>query len=241
MKNEGMIRDEWIDHYLWMGADRVYLIDNGSSDDTVAKAQAWVAKGRVALVEYPGRHQQRRHYYTAIKHFGIDLHCQWLLIADLDEFLSCPAGDTLAKALEKFDPFYDVIYANWVMFGSCGFTAQPPSVRESFTLRRAGHDSHNHTKFICQTKILKTPRTIDIHKIRGADSARTISDNFRFQLNHYPIQSEQFFRSVKMTRGDADNVVNEHVRDMNYFRRYDQGCDQPDHKLANLVAAARNR
>ncbi len=240
MKNEAMNLDEWVEHHLWMGADRIYLIDNGSTDDTLAKARAWVAKGRVRLVEYPERYQQVAHYRRAFQHFDIARHCEWLLVADLDEFWFCPAGDTLVRALDEFDG-YDVIYSNWVLFGSSGLIDHPPSVREGFTLRRPGVAGHNESKYIARTSVLKNPRALGNHKVFGGNSARTVTDTQRFQLNHYIIQSEAFFRSVKMTRGASDTILHEHVRTMEYFRRNDEGCDVPDRKLADLVAAARKR
>ncbi len=237
MKNEAINLDEWVEHYLWMGAGKIWLIDNGSTDDTVAKAQVWVAKGLVELVEYPARHQQVQHYRTAFRHFDIARQCEWLLVADLDEFWFCPGGDSLTQALNEFDR-YDVIYSNWAMFGSGGLIDQPDSLREGFTLRRAGVAGHNETKYICRSSVLNTPSAIGIHKVRGGDSARTVSDTQRFQLNHYPIQSEAFFREIKMTRGASDTAAHEFIRDMDYFRRYDHGCDQEDRQLADLVAAA---
>jgi len=240
MKNEGINIDEWIEHYLWMGAGKIYLIDNGSTDDTLAKARAWVEKGKVQLVEYHAKHQQIEHYRSAIGHFGIADDCEWLLIADLDEFWFCPAGDSLADALVEFDR-YDVIYSNWVIFGSAGLIQQPKSVREGFTLRRAGLGSHYENKYICRPRFLLKPGALRGHRVWGADSGRTISDTHRFQLNHYIIQSEEFFRRTKLNRGDAGTPSAENLRDMDYFRRYDQGCDVPDRKLADLVAAARNR
>ncbi|MCX7286123.1 MAG: glycosyltransferase family 2 protein [Rhodobacterales bacterium] len=240
MKNEALNLDEWIEHYLWMGAGRIFLIDNGSTDDTVAKARAWVTRGRVELVIYPQRHQQERHYRTAVRHFRIAEKCEWLLVADLDEFWFCPAGDRLDQALAEFRG-YDVIYSNWVMFGSAGLIDHPDSVREGFTLRRPGVAGHNESKYFCRTRVLKDGALPGIHKVRGADSARTVSDTQRFQLNHYPIQSEAFFKAVKMTRGASDNAQSDSIRDLDYFRRYDEGCDHPDRRLADLVAAARIR
>lgn len=239
MKNESMNLDEWIEHYLWMGATTIYLIDNGSTDDTVAKARAWEKTGRVKLVEYPARHRQRQHYWRAFKQFRIAGTCRWLLIADLDEFWFCPAGDRLVDALSEFYN-YDVIYSNWVMFGSGGLIDHPKSLREGLTLRRAGVAGHDQTKYICRTRVLTRQSTLDIHRVSGADSSRTISDTRRFQLNHYPIQSLEFFRAVKMTRGAADNAQSDTVRDMAYFHRYDEGCDEPDRQLADLVAARKS-
>ena len=223
-----------------MGAGNIYLIDNGSTDDTVAKAQAWVAKGRVQLVEYPVRHQQVQHYRTAFRHFGIAQQCEWVLVADLDEFWFCPAGDSLENALKEFDR-YDVIYSNWVMFGSCGLIEHPNSVREGFTQRREGVAGHNETKYFCRSRVLEKPASLRIHKVRGGDSARTVSDTQRFQLNHYPIQSAAFFRAAKMTRGASDTPKSDFVREMDCFRKNDLRCDQHDRQLANLIAAARKR
>ena len=121
------------------------------------------------------------------------------------------------------------------MFGSSGLVEQPESVRRSFVLRKPGVESHKNTKYLCRTSLLGHQSVIGIHKIHGADSARTVSDIMRFQLNHYPIQSLDFFTSVKMTRGDASIPRHDHVRDMDYFRRYDEGCSEIDRKLADLL------
>ena len=238
MKNEAMNLDEWVEHYLWMGAGKIYLIDNGSTDDTVAKAQAWVTKGRVELVEYPERHRQREHYWQAFQHFRIDRTCEWLLVADLDEFWFCPGGDSLVTALQEFK-IYEVIYANWTMFGSSGHVDHPQSVREAFTWRRRGTASHLYTKYMFRTARAKTARAIDVHKFFGADSSRTVSDGSRFQINHYQNQSLDYFRSVKMVRGDCYYPDKDRARDLAQFHASDEGCDQQDLQLADLVAAAR--
>ena len=238
MKNETINIDEWIEHYLWMGAHRIYLIDNGSTDDTLHKAHVWKRTGRVNIIELPEKHKQVQHYWKAIKHFQIRRDCDWLLIADLDEFWFCPDGDSLAQALEEFQS-YDVIYSNWVMFGSSGLIDQPQSVRQAFTHRKPELSPHINTKYICRTNILNRRSNIGVHKIKGADSARTISDVTRFQLNHYPIQSLSFFTSVKMTRGDVATSKSDNVRDLEYFHRYDDGCNEIDRKLADLLLATR--
>ncbi|KAF0114211.1 MAG: hypothetical protein FD150_1646 [Rhodobacteraceae bacterium] len=53
MKNETHLIEEWLDHYLANGAERIFLIDNGSTDDTLAKIAPWLGDGRVELVIYP--------------------------------------------------------------------------------------------------------------------------------------------------------------------------------------------
>jgi hypothetical protein len=71
MKNEALNLDEWVEHYLWMGAGPIWLIDNGSTDDSVTKARSWEARGKVRLIELPKPHRQRIHYWTAFRSFDI--------------------------------------------------------------------------------------------------------------------------------------------------------------------------
>lgn len=240
MKNEGMNVDEWIAHYLWMGAGKIYLIDNGSTDDTVAKVRAWQGRAPVELIEYPKPHQQVAHYRAAFRHFRIARQCQWLLIADLDEFWFCPNGDTIATALQEYRDI-DVIYANWAMFGSGGHIDHPESLRTGLTLRQELLYTHTNTKYIARTRVLKKWRALKLHKVKRASSERVVSDNQRFQLNHYRVQSLEFFQKVKMLRGDACKTTSDAIRDMAYFHRDNEGCDVTDRKLADLVLAALNR
>jgi hypothetical protein len=134
-------------------------------------------------------------------------------------------------------PEIDVIYANWTMFGSSGLIAHPSSVRTGFTLRRPGLARHG--KYMCRTQALNTPNELHLHQVKSPVPLRSVMETQRFQLNHYPIQSMDFFRSVKMTRGDAGNAAKDAMRDLAYFREQDAGCVEIDRKLADLVASHR--
>ncbi|MFC3180201.1 glycosyltransferase family 2 protein [Cypionkella sinensis] len=238
MKNEAMNIDEWVQHYISMGAGKIFLIDNGSTDETISKAQVWIDKGVVELIELPGRHQQKKHYWTAFKAFRIAKRCQWLLVADLDEFWFCPSGDSIAAQLSNFRAF-DVIYANWRNFGNNGVEDHPASIRQAFTLAAPELYFHTERKYICRTSVIKSRQSLEIHQVAGARSERTISDNETFHLNHYVVQSMEFFRKVKMTRGNASTATAASVRDMTYFQKFDTPCTMPDHVLANLVASGK--
>lgn len=239
MKNEAMNIDEWISHYLQVGADRIVLIDNGSTDDTVEKAQAWVAKGKVDLISRHTRHKQLDHYWEAISRFVLGRY-EWLLIVDLDEFWFCPDGKTVPTKLAE--PQYldvDVIYANWRMFGSSGLIEQPTSIRCALVHSDPKLASHRFTKYLCRTSAIKSRKNIKVHHIVGADSSRTFSDNENFHLFHYNIQSMEFFERVKMKRGDSYEKASDSVRDMDYFKRYDAPCTVENRILADLVEQGR--
>lgn len=238
MKNESMNIDEWITHYLQVGAQKIYLIDNGSADDTVKKAKHWVEKGVVELVEWPRQHAQKEHYWDAIKTFKIRETCRWLLIADLDEFWFCPDGTSIPDKLNIFQNI-DVIYANWRMFGSSGLVKHPKSIRTAFVACDPKLYNHAETKFIVRTSAIKTLKNVQLHKVDGANSRNTVSDNENFNLFHYRIQSLEYFEKVKMTRGDALSVTPDVARDMQYFYDCDAPCTEINRTMADLVESGR--
>jgi hypothetical protein len=56
-------------------------------------------------------------------------------------------------------------------------------------------------------------------------------------LNHYAIQSWEWFSKVKMTRGDASSPAVDHLRDKKYFDAYDNNIvidDELHHKKYQL-------
>ena len=59
------------------------------------------------------------------------------------------------------------------------------------------------------------------------------------RLNHYPIQSLDFFKKIKMTRGAADCKNSENIRDMNYFNKYNYH-DINDETLKNIILNHKN-
>ena len=235
MKNEAMNLEEWIQHYLWQGIEQIYLIDNGSNDNSLKLLQPWIDQGVVKLIQLEERYKQKVHYRTAFKHFHIADECQWLMIADLDEFWFCKKeGVNIREALNHYDEL-DVIYTNWSMFGSSGHKVHPSDLRTQFLMRHQELGDNRNTKWICQTNILSGLRDLGIHKIKWACSSRTISDNNMFQINHYVIQSLEYFTKIKMTRGDATSQVKDKTRSIDYFNSYDEPCSIKDTLLADMV------
>ena len=245
MKNEALILQEWIDHYLWQGADKIVLIDNGSSDNSMDIAKANYRDGKVECISRLKQHNQVGHYRNAIRTFQLHKKYEWLLIADLDEFWFCKDGSLVKQALieindlYKYDdssiPIIDVIYVNSTLFGSSGLAQQPTSVRESFVMRKPELDHHGNTKWVCRLPHPRHLKSNGIHKISRINSRRVISDNSIFQLNHYSIQSREYFEKVKMTRGDSN--IPGFIRDWAYFAEQDANCSIEDRALANQVKA----
>lgn len=240
MKNESLNIDEWISHYMAMGAGKIYLIDNGSTDDTVAKAQKWIEKGHVELIMRTTPHKQHQHYWDAIKTLKIKTTCEWLIIADLDEFWFCPDGQPIAtKLLDEHFSFVKLVYANWRQFGSSGLSEHPKSIRTAMVKVAPDLGTHTLRKYMVRTNQLRFGFSFDMHHVSGVPSRAVVSDNHNFHLNHYQIQSRNYFETIKMQRGDVLHLSRDTLRDWTYFELVDQTCTVEDRCLSNLVASGK--
>lgn len=60
-------------------------------------------------------------------------------------------------------------------------------------------------------------------------------DNKKIRLNHYSIQSLEYFKNVKMTRGDVSTLENESIRDITYFEHYEKISTIKDDTLKQII------
>ena len=205
----------WIDHYLWQGVDHIYLIDNGSTDTSLEIIDELQKQNYpITLYNLTERYAQIKHQKTVYDKECLKEKTKWLIIADLDEFFYCH-NSKLNVMLKNYEDVI-VIYSNWRLFGSNGLVKHPADIRQAIT-NREPHEHHN-TKYIFQTKQIDSCN-LSIHDITNRDNLKTATLSDIFRLNHYVIQSKEYYATVKMTRGDADNPNLDHFRDWNYFHR----------------------
>jgi glycosyltransferase involved in cell wall biosynthesis len=233
MKNEALNVDEWIDHYIWQGADHLFIIDNGSRDDTVARVEASVHRSKITLLLRPEAHRQGYHYRRVFLNERIKKRFQWLMVADADEFWFPKQSVNLPEALTGFEGI-DVIYARWSQFGCSGQETHPASLRGDLLLRHKDLGPHHATKWIVRTSAIGR-NSLFVHKVRGACSSRTVTDTDHFQLNHYMTQSMHFWQTVKMERGDASTPSADRVRTIEIFNEYNIKSVVEDRSLADLM------
>jgi hypothetical protein len=229
-KNETMNLKLWIEHYLWQGVDHFYLIDNDSNDEPLSILQEYIDKGIVSYYFLPEKHKQVEHYRFVFDNADLKKETFWLAVCDLDEFFF-GVDKTLKIKLRSFENDVDYLLCNWKMFGSDGHIKQPNDIRKDIVYREK--KLHENTKYIFKPQILKDSSNISIHELLNINVKRKRIGNKLIQLNHYPIQSLEFFKKVKMTRGDATSNKVDNVRDINYFNSYDNKelCDDILKKL----------
>jgi len=234
-KNESHILEEWINHYIKEGIEHFYLFNNNSTDnfmDIINKYNKYID---LFHAKEPG--EQLKHlnsHYDIIKN-----ETKWLLSIDLDEFIFAKENyKTIPDIINHFDNNIEnlgLIRTPWYMFNSNEFIQQPKYVIPSFTNRRDYHvrNISLNCKYIVKTELCNT---INVHyakvsgktilsngsddigvynKNRKVKLTSNNSDDHLLQLNHYILQSKEWFFNVKATRGDVHGPGN--MRNKNYF------------------------
>ena len=230
-KNETMNLKAWLDHYIWQGVEHFYLIDNGSTDNPLAILKEYIDKGLVTYYYFPerpkpGKNLQEENVRRVFDTSDIKPNVFWIVTCDLDEFYygkENPLREVLASMENEH-----YIVSLWKMFGSSGLTVHPQDIRTAIVNRKP--ELSDHGKYIYKPTCIFSSDLLKVHYIDG-NIFKT--ENESIQLNHYVIQSLEYFQKVKMTRGDACYTGN--VRDISYFIGYDKGNDFVDEELKNLI------
>ena len=237
-KNESHILDEWISHYIEEGVEHFYLIDNGSTDDYTKTIEKY--SDVITLFKDDRKHMQIDHYNNYF--LPIKDESEWMMIVDLDEFAySKNEFNKISDYLKSLNNNISTVSMPWKMFGSSNYIDQPKSVIDSFLYRF--HQCRFH--YVHQKQILRTKDIIRFivhtHEVNGIktrsngslfiktespelmtiDETNSFLDKSSIHINHYAIQSYNWFNSVKCTRGDVNGGAADNIRTEEYFRRYD--------------------
>ena len=237
LKNETMNLKMWIDHYLWQGVEHFYLIDNGSDDNPLDILKEYIDKNIVTYYYKPEKHKQLEHYQFVFDNAQLKNNTYWLIISDLDEFFYGVDKKLITKL--KTLEFYNVIYCNWLMFGHENLQDHPIDIRTSIIHRE--NNINENTKYIFKpSKIHNSSQLwihylLDLHGNKIDNHPKVRIANNLIKLNHYPIQSLEFFIKVKMTRGAADTVTSDNIRNLTYFNNYNKNAIYKDTTLKNLI------
>jgi hypothetical protein len=230
-KNEAHILKEWIDHYLYHGVEHIYLINDCSTDQFLHIIQPYINKKLVTLY-----HSDNKEKYLGIQEDKYNFYFQrhlkettWFGIVDLDEFLYSPLVIDIKVILKKYERF-NLLQINWVHFGSSHFEQQPNNVVSNFVHRSSYTNINANGRYNSYKSIVKTNGNVQLgihtHKYNNTYPCKNVSfseKNTPLLINHYAIQSKEFWQTIKMTRGDADFYVDTQKweRDLQLFNDLD--------------------
>jgi hypothetical protein len=234
-RNESLNIREWISHYKWQGVSAIILLDNGSTDAWRSELSGF--EGFVTVLDAPQGHEQVEQYNTLGLPWLFARECEYAAIIDIDEFFYVAPTDAYNKSLSLRDIIVSdfvsdrrvsQISCNWLMFGSSGLVKHPHGgVRLNFTFRAS--DLHPNKKSFVRVASVKR---FVVHEHEVIGTSKTCPENVR--LNHYAIQSREYFERVKMARGDVASANLDTHRDWNYFAAYDF-AEVRDEVLRDLV------
>lgn len=224
-KNEAHILEEWLLHYISRGVEHFYLVNDNSTDDFFSIIDRYSSY----ITLFHNQIQTNlvgRQSMICEKYFRLILNeSKWFAILDLDEFLYSPIDIHLPTIFEKYD-MYSQIRINWLHFGSNDHLYQPQSVVEGF-LKRAVIDCG--MPYFSYKTVFKGNALIEfnIHSqtVNGNEIYLQYDENNipELVINHYCIQSQDFWLRIKCTRGDVNNWFDSQKlqRNLDYFKGYD--------------------
>ena len=260
-KNEKHVLLEWIHHYFQEGADHIFLVDNESDDGFdssmiqhiphVTLFQTRVRHRQSDIARFIFQHSIKERYTWAI-HLDMDEFLYSRRYPCLSDFLRVQSVE---------NPLRKALVIPWKSFGSNGHKTQPPNVVDHFLLRDTDFpqaENANLVKTLFQPRYytlqahtvvapsnkkewesfphvlmegLAEPFRKNYRMWHLFDEKTLDLDSADLHLNHYQIQSLDFWTRVKMKRGDAEHSGWDHIRNTDYLDKRDKNL-VPDKELS---------
>ena len=219
-KNEDHYIDEWIEYYLKLGIDHIFIYQN---DWRYKKTTKYIDK--LTLIEFDGENKLLEAYNNFIQTYysQFDFAC----IFDIDEFLTLKKHANIKDFLDEYKDFYS-IGINWRLFGDNGqlnVKDNNYSLLTRFT--RCERELNKHIKLIinlalaknnlhfvlphCVLESLKFNVTVSVdktHYIHGPFNMQFDINNPIAYLNHYLSKTKQEWIENKIPKGKCDCPLN---------------------------------
>jgi len=237
--NEADIIEPVLDHLAQNGVWS-YLIDDGSTDETVARAQRWLGRGLLAIERFAGAGEDGRTSWRALlarkRELARELGADWYVHHDADEIREAPwPGMSLRDAIR----WVDGVGCNAIDFRVLNFAPVDDTYRAGMDPRQHFERWEDPAEYdLLQRKCWKAGAP-DLELDEGGHDVRFAGRRLfplRFLLRHYPIRSQAHgLRKVFKERKDrfADDELA-----YGWHRQYDHVA-QPDHLFLRNPAALR--
>ena len=195
VRNEAAYMARCIRHLIEQGVE-ILLLDNDSTDDTVAIARRWLGRGVIGIERhpYPGYYD----WTGILQHkaaLAQALEADWFIHHDADEIRqSRHAGETLAAAIARADAAgYNAIDFDEFVFLPTSDADEAQCLPADYVaeLRHAYYFSPQPMHRVNAWK--KTSETVNLHAHGGhqADFAGRLLSPERLILRHYPFLSRR--------------------------------------------------
>jgi hypothetical protein len=206
VKDEQKIIKDWVNYYLKLGFDFIYIYDNLSNPsvtETLGNYDENIIKIKIDSVI---KSNQTNVYQDCLNN---NKHLDWLLICDADEFLYIKKG-TIRDFLNTFSEDTGSVLINWLVFGTSGLQNydNSKSIFEQFIKREPYHFKYNYyVKSFIKVKCIN--KINSWHKI--FNSKYLIKD-----VNNNIIKPNKRSRHEKIKLSDETSIILCHYMTLDY-------------------------
>lgn len=247
-RNRGPWIVEWIAFHLLVGFNQFYIYSHKCTDGMTQTLMKLARHYPIVIHEIDSDDKPQlvcyQHAYNA---YGQSV--DWMAFIDGDEFLFPTAHDNIADALSPYeDKQLSALAAYWVCYGSSGHISEPEGLVVENYRRHSAPDflPNRHIKSIVKGRqtdvtmvgshLFRTPLGTYDELLRPIVHGwmKELEPSYRaLRINHYLVQSYEFFRNTKQTIGAAD-FNSKYVRPDDWYSQYDHNeCD--DGKSYNFL------
>lgn len=204
VRNEAEYMAEWVTYHHMVGFSKILVYDNGSDDNLVDVLAAFVQRGIVEIIDFPGECKQVAAFTDAISR--VKEIARYAAFMDADEFiLTCNAGESLSEVIKDIlqqHPCASGVAVGWMMFGSSHHKTKPDGLVTDVYRYRACADYMRNIKTIGNPRLMHSFRSPHYpHYLYDGynvdENGRVIygSLNYhksvsRLRINHYFTKSE---------------------------------------------------
>ena len=203
VRDENEYLEEWLEHFIGLGIDHVYIYDNESEIPVKEFLGASQYLDRVTVIDWPTTENTQE---DANNHFlqNYGKETRWVAPMDADEFLQLNGEKSLREYLQENEEYASVL-CQWKHYNADGQAKKTEgTVKERFTRQADWYDWEPSGKMFIQTN--RVNRFVRYSPVLR-DGCRELSGSSeQMQLNHYITKSLEEWKE-KMDRGSCDPNV----------------------------------
>jgi hypothetical protein len=253
-QNEADILTHWIDFHIEQGFDKIFLINNYSTDDSLEVIKNHRYAANIVVVDSVFR--KMNGFKQAIEYNNVNRLIResnkysFVAFIDIDEFIFCTNGLSLKSNLKEL--MYQklgAVLVNWFMFGTSGLKLH--NTDEPIYLQNIYRATDSHNAHFVYKSIVYMPNLFAFFggphkpKIKGK-ALFTFSDGKLFdtnvnyfcknpiRINHYWYRSEDYYNNVK--KGRRKDFVGE-IRLADFENRHKQLCNSIKDETIKMVVS----
>ncbi|WP_286144695.1 glycosyltransferase family 2 protein [Bacteroides caecimuris] len=221
IKDENKYLKEWIDWYVSLGFDHIFIYDNGTKEDVNDIIQVFDddVKNKIMVISWKDKYNniQQDAYNHFLENGG--KQCRWCLFADSDEFLRFNNDTENVNAFLKNYENYTEVWGYLEEYNANGQEIyEDKPVRERFTQKFDEYELYYWKNFIQVNRIDCFQRHYAYYnEDKGRCYRNEKYNKDLFVIEHYYTKSWEEWKEKIITRGACDPL---YKRKLNEFFNY---------------------